>query len=139
MQWLPSACLAKAPKAELFRDPPFGPDAIDASGALLNALVASAARSRARSTPRPRVPRRTSASRFPTIGHYRAALPDADDRRGLVQVGKVTTLGSPDPQVRAQIERARAGLAENRARRLSIGFLGEGTRDAAISKIAAAP
>jgi hypothetical protein len=76
------------------------------------------------------------------MGHYRAASPDADDRRGLVQVGELTTLGSPDRQVRAQIERALAGLAENRAterRRLSIGFLGEGTRDAAISKIAAAP
>jgi hypothetical protein len=75
-------------KAELFRDPPFEPDAIDSSGALLNALVASEARSPA--------------------GH----------------------------------ERALAGLAENRAterRRLSIGFVGEGTRDAAISKIAAAP
>jgi hypothetical protein len=34
---VPSACLAKAPKAELFRDlprdPPFGPDAIDLGAA----------------------------------------------------------------------------------------------------------
>jgi hypothetical protein len=63
---------------------------------------------------------------------------------GLVQaiLEEVTTLRFPDPQVRAQIERALAGLTENRAkerRRLSIGFLGEGTRNAAISYMAAAP
>ena len=47
-----------------------------------------------------------------------------------------------DPQTRAQIERALSGLAENRAkerRRLSIGFLGAGTRKATISYVVAAP
>jgi hypothetical protein len=63
---------------------------------------------------------------------------------GLVQaiLEEVTTLRFPDPQVRAQIERAVAGLAENRAKErrwLSIGFLGEGTRNAAISYVVGAP
>jgi hypothetical protein len=51
--------------------------------------------------------------------------------RGLVQaiLEEVTALRFSDPQAKAQIERALAGLTENRAkerRTLSIGFLGEG-------------
>jgi hypothetical protein len=55
---------------------------------------------------------------------------------------EITSLRFTDPQVNAQIDRALAGLTENRAkerRRLSIGFLGQGTRDVTISYVVAAP
>jgi hypothetical protein len=76
-----------------------------------------------------------------TIKRHRLTLMTDE---GLVQaiLEEVRSLRFPDPQIKAQIERALAGLAENRAkerRKLSIGFLGQGTRNAAISYIAAAP
>ena len=63
---------------------------------------------------------------------------------GLVQavIEDVGALRFTDPQAKAQVERALAGLAANRAkerRRLSIGFLGTGTRPVAISYVVAAP
>ena len=63
---------------------------------------------------------------------------------GLVQaiLEEVTALRFTHPQTQAQIERLLAGLTENRAkdqRVLSIGFLGSGTRNVAISYVVAAP
>jgi Domain of unknown function (DUF4139) len=63
---------------------------------------------------------------------------------GLVQavIEDIGALRFTDPQAKAQVERALAGLAANRAkerRRLSIGFLGTGTRPVAISYVVAAP
>ena len=54
----------------------------------------------------------------------------------------MTALRFTHPETKAQIERALAGLTENRAkdrRVLSIGFLGSGTRNVAISYVVAAP
>src|SRR5215475_5604553 len=129
-----------APLAELFRDLPFGPDALDSSRALLNTLVGTEVEIAGPVNAKGRVFR---------VEDERIALPDnggtATRHRltlmtdgGLVQaiLEEVTTLRFPDPQVKAQIERALAGLAENRAkerRSLSIRFLGEWTRNAAIS------
>ena len=64
--------------------------------------------------------------------------------KGLVQalLEEVTALRFTDAHANAQIERALAGLRENRAkdrRTVSIGFLGEGTRRVAISYVVPAP
>jgi hypothetical protein len=142
----PVSLPGKAPLAELFRDLPFGPDALDSSRALLNALVGSEVEIAGQVSAKGRVFRvEDQEIALPNNGgtttrHRLTLMTDG----GLVQaiLEEVTTLRFPDPQVRAQIERALAGLTENRAkerRRLSIGFLGEGTRNAAISYMAAAP
>jgi hypothetical protein len=136
----------KAPLAELFRDLPFGPDALDSPRALLNALVGSEVEIAGQVTAKGRVFR---------VEDEDVALPDKGGvttrhrltlmtERGLVQaiLEEVTALRFSDPQAKAQIERALAGLTENRAkerRRLSIGFLGEGSRTVAVSYMVAAP
>ena len=136
----------KAPLAELFRDLPFGPDALDSPRALLNALVGSEVEIAGQVTARGRVFR---------VEDEEVALPDKGGvttrhrltlmtDRGLVQaiLEEVTALRFTDPKAQAQIERALAGLTENRAkerRQLSIGFLGEGSRNVAISYMVAAP
>jgi hypothetical protein len=142
----PVSVPGKAPLAELFRDLPFGPDALDSSRALLNALVGSEVEIAGQVNAKGRVFRvEDQEIALPNNGgtttrHRLTLMTD----RGLVQaiLEEVTTLRFPDPQVKAQIERALAGLTENRAkerRRLSVGFLGEGTRNAAISYVVAAP
>jgi hypothetical protein len=142
----PVSLPSQAPLAELFRDLPFGPDALESSRALLNALVGSEVEITGPVNAKGRVFRvEDQEIALPNNGgtttrHRLTLMSDA----GLVQaiLEEVTTLRFPDPQVKAQIERALAGLTENRAkerRRLSIGFLGEGTRNVAISYIAAAP
>jgi hypothetical protein len=142
----PVSLPGQAPLAELFRDLPFGPDALDSSRALLNALVGSEVEIAGLVNAKGRVFRvEDQEITLPNNGgtttrHRLTLMTDG----GLVQaiLEEVTTLRFPDPQVKAQIERALAGLAENRAkerRRLSIGFLGEGTRNVAISYMAAAP
>jgi hypothetical protein len=142
----PVSLPGQAPLAELFRDLPFGPDALDSSRALLNALVGSEVEIASPANAKGRVFRvEDQEIVLPNNGgtttrHRLTLMTDA----GLVQaiLEEVTTLRFPDQQVRAQIERALAGLAENRAkerRRLSIGFLGEGTRNAAISCMVGAP
>src|SRR5262249_30061399 len=135
-----------APVAELFHDLPFGPDALGSSRALLNAVVGSEVEIAGPVNAKGRVFRvEDQEIALPNNGgtttrHRLTLMTDG----GLVQaiLEDVTTLRFPDPQVKAQIEQALAGLTENRAkerRRLSIGFLGEGTRNVAISYIAAAP
>jgi hypothetical protein len=110
----------KAPLAELFRDLPFGPDALDSPRALLNALVGSEVEIAGQVTAKGRVFR---------VEDEDVALPDKGGvttrhrltlmtERGLVQaiLEEVTALRFSDPQAKAQIERALAGLTENRAK-----------------------
>jgi len=136
----------KAPLEELFRDLPFGPDALNSPTALLNALVGSDVEIAGPVTAKGRVFRvETEEVALPNNGgtttrHRLTLMTD----RGLVQavLEDVTALRFADPQAKAQIDRALAGLTENRAkdrRQLSIGFLGEGTRNVAISYVVAAP
>jgi hypothetical protein len=142
----PISLPGQAPLAELFRDLPFGPDALDSSRALLDGLVGSEVEIAGPVNAKGRVFRvEDQQVALPNNGgtttRHRLSLMTGG---GLVQamLEDVTTLRFPDSQVRAQIERGLAGLAENRAkerRRLSIRFLGEGTRTAAISYMAAAP
>jgi hypothetical protein len=136
----------KAPLAELFRDMPFGPDALESRTALLNAFVGSEVEIGGQVAAKGRVFR---------VEAEEVALPNSGGKTtrhrltlmtqtGLVQaiLEEITAVRFTDPQVQAQIERVLAGLTENRAkdrRRLSIGFLGEGARPVAISYLVAAP
>lgn len=136
----------KAPLAELFRDLPFGPDALDLPTALLNALVGSEVEISGQVNARGRVFRVENEDiALPNSGgtttRHRLTLMT---EKGLVQalLEDVTSLRFVDPQAKAQIERALGGLTENRAkerRSLAIGFLGEGSRNVAISYVVAAP
>jgi hypothetical protein len=136
----------KAPLAELFRDLPFGPDALDSRRALLNALVGSEIEIAGQVTAKGRVFRVEDEDvalpdKNGTLTRHRLTLmTDAGLTQAILE--DVTALRFSDPQAKAQIERALAGLTENRAkdrRRLSIGFLGEGSRNVAISYVVAAP
>ncbi len=136
----------KAPLQELFRDLPFGPEALGSPSALLNALVGSEIEINGPVSAKGRVFRvEPFETRLPndggTLTRHRLSLMSES---GLVQavLEEVTTLQFTDPQARAQIERALQGLSENRAkerRRLSLDILGEGTRDIALSYVVAAP
>jgi hypothetical protein len=136
----------KAPLQELFRDLPFGPEALGSPSALLNALVGSEIEITGPVNAKGRVFRvEPFETRLPndggTLTRHRLSLMTES---GLVQaiLEEVTTLQFADPQARAQIDRALQGLSENRAkerRRLSIDILGEGTRDIALSYVVAAP
>jgi hypothetical protein len=136
----------KAPLQELFRDLPFGPEALGSPSALLNALVGSEIEIAGPVNAKGRVFRvEPFEVRLPNDGgtltrHRLSVLSES----GLVQavLEDVTTLQFTDPQARAQIERALQGLSENRAkerRKLSLDILGEGTRDIALSYVVAAP
>jgi hypothetical protein len=137
----------KTPLAELFRDLPFGPDALDSPRALLKALVGSeveiagqvAAKGRVFSIEDQQIALPNNGG---TTTRHRLTL--VTDQGGLVQtiLEEATALRFSDSLAKAQIERTLAGLSENRAkerRRLSIGFLGEETRNAAISYVVATP
>lgn len=136
----------KAPLVELFRDLPFGPDALTSPTALLNALVGAEVEIAGSVGAKGRIFRVESEeislpNNSGTIKRHRLTLMTDN---GLVQavIEDVTALRFTEPQTKAQIERALIGLAENRAkerRRLSIGFLGTGTRKVAISYVVAAP
>jgi hypothetical protein len=96
---------------------------------LLNALVGSEVRSPARSTPKAACSAEDERIALPgnrgtTTRHRLTLMIDG----GLVQIGEVTTLGSPDPQGRRS-KRALAGLAENRAQSAAgcrLGFSAKG-------------
>ena len=136
----------KAPLTELFRDLPFGPEALNSPSALLNALVGSEIEIGGQVTARGRVFRvEPFEVRLPgdggTLTRHRLSLMT---ETGLVQavLEDVTTLQFTDPQAKAQIDRALLGLSENRAkerRKLSLDILGEGERPIAISYVVAAP
>ncbi|HVZ53949.1 MAG TPA: hypothetical protein VG986_18415 [Pseudolabrys sp.] len=136
----------KAPLAELFRDLPFGPEALASPSALLNALVGAEVEVAGNVAAKGRIFRvDTENVALPnnggTVQRHRLTLMTDN---GMVQavVEDVTALRFTDPNLRAQIARALSGIAENRAkdrRELSIGFLGNGPRKVAMSYVVAAP
>ena len=136
----------KAPLTELFRDLPFGPEALNSPSALLNALVGSEIEIAGQVAAKGRVFRvEPFEVRLPgdggTLTRHRLSLMTES---GLVQavLEDVTALQFTDPQAKAQIDRALLGLSENRAkerRKLSLDILGEGERPIAISYVVAAP
>lgn len=136
----------KTPLAELFRDLPFGPDALNSRTALLSALIGSEVEIAGQVAAKGRVFHVEDEDvALPNNGgtttrHRLTLMTD----KGLVQavLEEVTALRFTDPRAQAQVERALAGLAENRAkerRTLSIGFLGQGARNVSVSYVVAAP
>jgi len=136
----------REPLDQLFRDLPFGRDALENPAGLLAALVGSEVEIKGPVEARGRILSVAEETvRLPgdagTTTRHRLSL---TTERGLVQavLEDVTALAFTDPQTRAQIDRALAGLTENRAkdrRRLSIGLRGEANRDVAVGYVVAAP
>lgn len=136
----------QSPLTELFRDLPFGPEALNSPTALLNALVGTEVEIEGQVGARGRIFRvEDEQVQLPDDGgqalrHRLTLLTD----KGLVQavIEELSALRFTDAQARAQIDRALAGLAQNHAkerRTLSIGLLGQGTRPVGFSYVVAAP
>jgi Domain of unknown function (DUF4139) len=136
----------KAPLQELFRDLPFGPEAINSPANLLNALVGSEIEIDGQVKARGRVFRvEDEKTRLPNNGgeitrHRLTLLTD----NGLVQamLEEVSALRFTDPQTNAQVSRALSGLSQNRAkdrRAITIDLLGQGGRPVGFSYVVAAP
>lgn len=136
----------KAPLAELFRDLPFGPEALESPTRLLNALVGAEVEIAGPVTATGRVFRvEPEEVALPnnggTVTRHRLSLMT---ERGLVQavLEDLTALRFTDLETRVQIDRALAAQSQNRAkdrRTLSVGFLGEGTRRVGLGYVVAAP
>ncbi|MDC7787484.1 hypothetical protein PQJ75_09305 [Rhodoplanes sp. TEM] len=136
----------KAPLAELFRDLPFGPEALESPTRLLNALVGAEVEIAGPVTATGRVFRvQPEETQLPngggTVTRHRLALMT---ERGLVSavLEDLTALRFTDIETRVQIDRALAAQSQNRAkdrRTLSIGFLGDGTRRVGLGYVVAAP
>lgn len=136
----------REPLDQLFRDLPFDREALGSMPDLVNALVGTEIEIKGPVEARGRVFRvQPETVNLPdgrgTLTRNRLTL--VTDK-GLVQaiLEDVTSLAFTDPQTRAQIDRALAGLAENRAkdrRSLSIGLLGKGDRQVALGYVVAAP
>jgi hypothetical protein len=136
----------KAPLTELFKDLPFRPEALNSAKDLLNSLAGSEVEVDGKVSAKGRVLAVVSeevvlANDGGKIERHRLTLMTD---KGLVQtlLDDVTALRFSDARVTAQIERALAGLTENRAkerRQLAIGFLGQGTRNVQVSYVVAAP
>lgn len=142
----PISLPGREPLDELFRDLPFDRDALASPTELLNALVGSEVEISGPVAARGRVFRveaeqaTLADDRRTTLRHRLSLMTD----KGLVQAifEEITALAFVDPQARGQIDRALAGLAENRAkdrRTLSIGVLGAGSRRMAVAYVVAAP
>lgn len=136
----------RAPLAELFRDLPFGPEALNSSADLLNALVGTEIEITGPVNAKGRVLRvQREPVSLPNNGGTAARnrltlMTPAGMTQAILE--DVQELRFADPQTRAQIERVLEGLSENRARDrrvLSLGFRGEGTREVALSYVVAAP
>jgi hypothetical protein len=136
----------KAPLQELFRDLPFGPEAINSPANLLNALVGAEVEIDGQVKARGRVFRvEDERTRLPNNGgevtrHRLTLLTDG----GLVQavLEELAAFRFVDPQTNAQISRALSGLAQNRAkdrRAITIDLLGQGSRHVGFSYTVAAP
>ncbi len=136
----------RAPLAELFRDLPFGPDALNSLPALLNKLVGSEVEIDGNVNAQGRLLR---------VNEETAQLPDNGGQvtrhrltlmteNGLVQavLEDLASIRFTDAATQAQIDKALAGVAANRAkerRTLSINLLGNTARHVGFSYVVAAP
>lgn len=142
----PVSLPGKTPLVELFRDLPFGAEALNSPAALLNALVGTEVEIEGQVNARGRIFR---------VEEEKTQLPDNGGQvtrrrltilteKGLVQavLEELSALRFADPVTRGQIDRAMAGLTQNRAkdrRTLSIALLGQTTRPVGFSYVVAAP
>jgi len=137
----------KVPLAELFRDLPFGPEALESRVTLLRALIGTEIEITGAVAAKGRLLRvEDEDTALPNNGGHtmRHRLTLMAGHSAMVQavLEDVAELRFTDPQISAQIDRALSGIDANRikdSRKLSIGFLGEGSRNAALSYVVAAP
>ena len=135
----------QAPLAELFRDLPFGEEALESLPALLNALVGSEIEIEGPLIARGRLLRVVQeVVNIPDNGHTTRNRLVLMTEGGIVQaiLEELAAVRFTDQQTQAQIDRALAGLAQNRAkdrRTLAIGLLGTTTRPVGFSYVVAAP
>jgi hypothetical protein len=136
----------KTPLAELFRDLPFSQQALQSQSALLNALVGAEVEIEGTVAAKGRIFRiEKETVKLPDNGgqlekHRLTLVTD----NGLVQaiLEDVRALRFTDPQLRAQIDRALSGIAQNRAkdqRTISIALAGQNAREAGFSYVVNAP
>jgi hypothetical protein len=136
----------KAPLAELFRDLPFGQQALESQSALLNALIGAEVEIEGEVNAKGRIFRiEEEQTQLPDNGgqierHRLTLITD----RGFVQaiLENAKAFRFTDPQLRAQIDRALSGVAQNRAkdqRTISIGLSGQAPRRAGFSYVVSAP
>jgi hypothetical protein len=136
----------KAPLAELFRDLPFGPEALNSLPELLNAMVGSEISIDGAVNAEGRLLRVVEkVVTLPNNGgqvtrHWLVLMTET----GLMQavVEDLSSIRFVDAEAQAQIDKALAGLAANRTkdrRKLSINLLGSAERQAGFSYVVAAP
>jgi hypothetical protein len=135
----------QAPLTELFRDLPFGEEALESLPALLNALIGSEIEIEGPLIARGRLLRVVQeVVNIPDNGHTTRNRLVLMTEGGIVQaiLEELSAVRFTDMQTQAQIDRALAGLAQNRAkdrRTLAIGLLGTTTRPVGFSYVVAAP
>ena len=136
----------RAPLEELFRDLPFGPEALESLPALLNTLVGSEVEIDGETSAKGRLLKVTEETVLLPEGtgqtvQHRLTLMTAS---GLVQavLQNLSFVQFTNPETQAQIDKALVGIAENQAkdrRKLSIRLLGAGAREAGFSYVVSAP
>ncbi len=136
----------RAPLAELFRDLPFGPDALNSLPALLNALVGSEVEVEGAVSAKGRLLKVVEeTTQLPENGgqmtRHRLTLMTES---GLAQavVEDLASIRFAEAETQANIDKALEGIALNRAkdrRTLAISLVGEKTREAGFSYVVAAP
>ena len=135
----------QAPLTELFRDLPFGEEAMGSLPALLNALVGSEIEIEGPLIARGRLLRVVQeVVNIPDNGNTTRNRLVLMTDGGIVQaiLEELAAVRFTDMQTQAQIDRALAGLAQNRAkdrRTLAINLLGATTRPVGFSYVVAAP
>jgi hypothetical protein len=137
----------KVPLVELFRDLPFGPEALESRVTLLRALIGTEIEISGAVAAKGRLLRvEDEDTVLPNNGgrttKHRLTLMAGNSAMVQAVLEDVAELRFTDPRISAQIDRALSGIDANRikdSRKLSIGFLGEGNRNAALSYVVAAP
>jgi len=137
------------PLAELFRDMPFGPEALASRVELLRALIGTEIEISGSVAAKGRLLRIEDEDvALPNGGgrttKHRLTLMTGRANSAMVQaiLEDVAELRFSDPEISAQIDRALSGIDANLikdSRKLSIGFLGDSSRNAALSYVVAAP
>ena len=136
----------REPLAQVFRDLPFGPEALVSRAALLNALRGARVRVAGDRLIEGRLLAvEPEVTRLPgdggTITRHRVSLMAVSGLRQFI-LEDAETLEFIDPALGAQVEQALAAIAAHRARdkrRLSIEMLGAGRRTVRVAYVVATP